>query len=816
MHILRNSNSDFDVGLSWENIVERLLLVLRASVSTDIKITLIINDEETHDLLLRADSPNAGLVRMLQGEPVTANLSLPVEALKKAQSTREIVLVDNFVSGNLQEIGFPPGVNKGSAVCLPLIDDAGCIGIIYIKNNSHENIFNPRNIAALKKIAAHYSILISAVRSSKKGHKKKSTIDEQLNSEVAFFQWKNSDEYSTLNTIIDVVENMLDRSREKAGEETHRNLSLVLSSAKQLHTYLHEVKNPLLPKHQEVRLNKRPVDLRELAELVVSIHRQIIPNEQRAFKIINSMPEDIPPVVADESRIYQVLQNLVANAIKYSESGTVEVTGAILPGGRELQITVSDNGCGLSDAKWNHLVHTFENGALYSGNVSGDKGAGLMICMDLIRMHGGDIWFEPNVKSGSRINFTLPFGSNASPGQELPRSIGSNRSGLNSAGYHRQLDNNHKILVLDNTRLTGQVTLEYLEGEAFRTDLAKPDSRALDLIDTDAPDILLLNLPENPESEIRFYQELKSDYIHKYMPVILMAGKNQLSYVPELLDAGSTDYLLKPFSKTELLACVRNHITNVRARELMSTLRTFANQISNIKDIDRLIHRTYAFLAEDKYALEVAIFKDGNVLHHFGENKDEFEDLFLRESKVFDQNPNSYYSVRKSSFDYLMAQLKGVNIWTFIVKWPKGISELEKEYVHNVIHQARLIQDNLHQILCDPSVLADLHRILSNADDILFIQSANQYIEVHASARKVELLKMSLQRVSMYLKNVFLQVHRSYLINPVKVREIRRKANSGHYEMVVGQKTVPVGSSYLAGLRAEYPHWFRSRNRVCA
>lgn len=121
--------------------------------------------------------------------------------------------------------------------------------------------------------------------------------------------------------------------------------------------------------------------------------------------ITAEFPERFPIILADETRIEQVVSNLVSNALKYASQGTIKITGAVRP--EQVIICVSDEGPGI-EAK--DLPHIFDRFYRSTKAVKQTKGAGLglYLARAIIEAHGGRIWADPKPDSGARICFSLP------------------------------------------------------------------------------------------------------------------------------------------------------------------------------------------------------------------------------------------------------------------------------------------------------------------------------------------------------------------------------------------------------------------------
>jgi signal transduction histidine kinase len=153
-------------------------------------------------------------------------------------------------------------------------------------------------------------------------------------------------------------------------------------------------------------IDTKPVDLTKTIAGVVDNLRQTAETKQQ--KIDFNRPHELPVVLADAFRISQVLANLIANAINYTQEGGL-ITVNIDKKEGFLEISVSDNGPGIPAEALKKLFTKFfrVSGALEQG--SKGTGLGLFISKSIINMHNGKIWVESEVNKGSRFAFTLPL-----------------------------------------------------------------------------------------------------------------------------------------------------------------------------------------------------------------------------------------------------------------------------------------------------------------------------------------------------------------------------------------------------------------------
>ena len=256
------------------------------------------------------------------------------------------------------------------------------------------------------------------------------------------------------------------------------------------------------------------------------------------------LPENLPRVMADRPRIVQVLNNLLSNAARHSpESTPIQV--AAERDGVHVAVSVADGGRGLPA---DQLRSLFKRHARTVGDESarpGRSGLGLAICRGLVEAHGGRIWAESgDAGRGTRLTFTVPVAEAAHPAPAAP---GPSRH----PGPERD---RACILVVEDDPETQRHVRDALIDAGYAV-VATGDPEALPgLVRTHAPQLLLLDLmlPGTDGIELMVnVPELEE------VPVIFISAYGRDETVVRALDAGADDYIVKPFSPSELTARVR-------------------------------------------------------------------------------------------------------------------------------------------------------------------------------------------------------------------------------------------------------------------
>jgi PAS domain S-box-containing protein len=148
-------------------------------------------------------------------------------------------------------------------------------------------------------------------------------------------------------------------------------------------------------------LNQADVVVPSLASRVV----ERFASQSPKHRLVTEFPENFPVIIGDETRIEQVISNLVSNALKYAPKGEIKISGSVRP--EQVVICVSDEGSGI-DAK--DLPHIFDRFYRSTNAVKQTKGAGLglYLARAIVEAHGGRIWADAGVSNGARICFSLP------------------------------------------------------------------------------------------------------------------------------------------------------------------------------------------------------------------------------------------------------------------------------------------------------------------------------------------------------------------------------------------------------------------------
>ena len=260
------------------------------------------------------------------------------------------------------------------------------------------------------------------------------------------------------------------------------------------------------------------------------------------------LPADLPPVAADGQRVVQVLTNLLSNASKYSPaSSTIRVTA--LQEGSHVAVTVADEGRGVSAEDLSKLFRKFSRISGTDGKPEvGGEGLGLSVCKGIVEAHGGRIWAESDGPGlGTRLTFTIPVveeeGTDVADGPDelaaVPREAARQRT---------------RILAVDDDPQILWYVRHTLSEAGYTTIVTGDPEQVERLVEVEKPHLILLDLALPGTSGFELMKRIPDI---TDAPVMFLSGHGTDQDISRALEMGAADYVVKPFSPTELLARIK-------------------------------------------------------------------------------------------------------------------------------------------------------------------------------------------------------------------------------------------------------------------
>ena len=241
-----------------------------------------------------------------------------------------------------------------------------------------------------------------------KDAKEKSTADSANHAKSMFLANMSHELRTPLNAIIGYSELLQEGAAERGDTETSPDLQKISNAGRHLLRIINEILDLSKIEAGKISLELEPLDVAEtIQDAVVTITPLA---KQRGNTIQVDYPTDIGLVVSDQTRMRQILLNLLANACKFSEHSTIALTATRRNGveGEIFRVSVADHGIGMTSEQLQRLFQPFQQGNTSSTREVEGTGLGLAISQRLCRMLGGDITVVSEYGRGSTFTVELP------------------------------------------------------------------------------------------------------------------------------------------------------------------------------------------------------------------------------------------------------------------------------------------------------------------------------------------------------------------------------------------------------------------------
>ncbi len=318
-------------------------------------------------------------------------------------------------------------------------------------------------------------------------------------------------------------------------------------------------------------LHEAPFEFRSVFDKLISLFGQTAKNRTNALSY--ELGEELPQyIIADETRLLQILSNLTSNALKFTEQGSVsvKVTNLSTHGKwHKIKVEVTDTGIGISSEGLKQLFGAFQQLDNTTRKSFGGTGLGLAISRELSRLMKGEMGVESEVGKGSTFWFTVELKETMiAPFQE--KKYADEFQIIDYLAKEQPL-----ILLVDDNAVNRKVASEILSKAGCRVKTADSGRKAIQLVEVseaeDPFDLILMDIQMPDMDGLETTHELRKLFGDKLPPVLAMTAYSMKEDRERFLSQGMNDYVSKPIRAEVLVLKVKEWVDRVasRKRELL-------------------------------------------------------------------------------------------------------------------------------------------------------------------------------------------------------------------------------------------------------
>jgi signal transduction histidine kinase/ActR/RegA family two-component response regulator len=375
--------------------------------------------------------------------------------------------------------------------------------------------------------------------------KAKQKVEEGSRAKSEFLSTMSHEIRTPMNAIIGMTNLLI---RDNPREDQLEQLEILDFSAKTLLSLINDVLDFSKIESGKIEFERVAFKLENLLNGVLESFR--FTAEKKDVSIYSDIDDDIPEtIVGDPNRLTQILNNLVSNAVKFTEEGSV---GLIVEkkesNADELKLLfkITDTGVGISPEKQAEIFESFTQERTDTSRVFGGTGLGLTISQKLVELQDGSIEVESEKDEGSTFYVTLPF--EVSENAEVDPHTVSNK--------HTMPDSlqGASVLLVEDNAINQKVMTRFLDKWSIDVEVAENGEQAIEMISDSYFNLVLMDLQMpimDGYEATRMIREL-DDKQKSNIPVLALTAAALKEVREKVFASGMNDYLTKPFNPSEL------------------------------------------------------------------------------------------------------------------------------------------------------------------------------------------------------------------------------------------------------------------------
>ena len=417
-------------------------------------------------------------------------------------------------------------------VAIPLRIGSRIVGVIDIQS-TQAYAFTRDDLSVLQSLADQVTVAIDNARSYELSQQLIKDLREVDQLKSQFLANMSHELRTPLNSIIGFSRVILKGIDGPVSDMQQQDLTAIYNSGQHLLGLINDILDLARIEAGKMELNFEEVHLAEMTTSVMSTAKGLV--KEKPIQLLQRIPANMPAVRGDTMRVRQVLLNLISNASKFTDQGSITVEASVQksPTGKmEALISVIDTGPGISIEDQKKLFQAFSQVDGSATRKSGGSGLGLSICANLVQLHGGRIGIHSGIGTGSTFWFTLPLYSQ--PEQEIP-------------------EGTKVVLAIDDDPQVIGLYERYLNPQGYYvvplTDPAKAKEQVLKI----KPYAITLDIMMPNKDGWSVLTDLKSDLATRDYPVIICSIMEQAD---KGFSLGAADYLVKPILEEDLVCAL--------------------------------------------------------------------------------------------------------------------------------------------------------------------------------------------------------------------------------------------------------------------
>ena len=382
----------------------------------------------------------------------------------------------------------------------------------------------------------------------------KRQLDEANKLKSSFLSNMSHELRTPLNSVIALSGVLNRRLSGTIPEEEYKYLGIIEKNGKQLLSLINDILDLSRIEAGKEVLSFSAFSVYDLLQDLMGSLEPI--SLEKGITLINNVDHDIPSIICDSSKCHHILQNIIGNAIKFTNNGSVEITAFIK--NEQIHIAVKDSGIGISAENTPYIFDEFRQADGRASRSYGGTGLGLAIANKYCIMLNGNVDVESQLGIGSTFTVTLPVIPAFYKINETAHSISNNA--MQKAAIDQRHVKGKNILLVEDNEVTIIQMKEILTEEEYNINIARDGKEALEKLKTFTPDAIILDLMMPEVDGFEVLGSIRKVKETSEIPVLILSAKHVTKEELSFLEGNHISQLIQKgdINRNQLMGHIRN------------------------------------------------------------------------------------------------------------------------------------------------------------------------------------------------------------------------------------------------------------------
>lgn len=386
----------------------------------------------------------------------------------------------------------------------------------------------------------HETALINALEKAEESDRLKTAFLHNISHEIR----------TPMNAIIGFSSFLQDP--ELSFERKNKYTDIVIKSSEQLLSIITDIISIATIESGQEKISEKEFNLNAMFKLVYEQFNEKVLAKNIHFKLQLALPNEEDSIIADETKLTEIIANLVGNALKFTSEGFIKMGYKVKE--NQLEIYVEDSGIGIPVNMQEEIFNRFSQVEKSSTRFFGGSGLGLSISKGYAELLGGNIRVQSEIGKGSAFYVTIPFK------KALKKNLISEE--ISDIGEFT-MEAAKTLLVAEDEDLNFMLIAELLSNSNMNILRAENGLEAVNLLKTNPKiDLILMDIKMPIMNGIEATKEIRK--LAPYLPIIAQTAYSTLVDIQRIKEAGCNDILIKPFKHKDLLAKINDFLVNAK------------------------------------------------------------------------------------------------------------------------------------------------------------------------------------------------------------------------------------------------------------